>query len=71
MTGSGAEVLEIGSSDWVVVPRPGDAYAEDEEYFSKVHYWATPQEDCADDDPATTCKTQDDWVNAWSTLRGS
>jgi putative spermidine/putrescine transport system substrate-binding protein len=46
-------------------------HATDETYFSKVHYWATPQEDCADADAATTCKTQDDWVNAWSTLRGS
>ena len=47
-----------------------DYHAQDEAYFAKVHYWATPQEDCADADPATTCKTQDDWVNAWTTLRG-
>ena len=46
-------------------------HATDEEYFSRVHYWATPQEDCADDDAATTCKTQDDWVAAWTALRGS
>ena len=45
-------------------------HATDEAYFSKVHYWATPQQDCKDDDPTTTCKTQDDWVNAWTTLRG-
>jgi len=45
-------------------------HATDEAYFSKVHYWATPQQDCADSDPATTCVTQDDWVNAWTTLRG-
>jgi putative spermidine/putrescine transport system substrate-binding protein len=45
-------------------------HATDETYFSKVHYWATPQEDCADDDDATTCKTQDDWVAAWTALRG-
>ena len=45
-------------------------HATDEAYFSKVHYWATPQGDCADADPATTCVTQDDWVNAWTTLRG-
>jgi putative spermidine/putrescine transport system substrate-binding protein len=46
-------------------------HATDEEYFSRVHYWATPQEDCADTDDATTCKTQDDWVAAWTALRGS
>jgi putative spermidine/putrescine transport system substrate-binding protein len=45
-------------------------HATDEAYFSKVHYWATPQADCKDDDAATTCVTQDDWVNAWTTLRG-
>ncbi len=45
-------------------------HATDEEYFSRVHYWATPQEDCADADAATTCVTQDDWVAAWTTLRG-
>lgn len=45
-------------------------HATDEAYFSKVHYWATPQADCKDSDAATTCVTQDDWVNAWTTLRG-
>jgi putative spermidine/putrescine transport system substrate-binding protein len=46
-------------------------HATDEAYFAKVHFWATPQADCADDDAATTCKTQDDWVAAWTALRGS
>ena len=46
-------------------------HATDEEYYKKVYYWATPQADCADTDPATTCKTQEDWVNAWTALRGS
>ena len=46
-------------------------HATDEAYFSKVHYWATPQQDCADTDPSTTCKTQDDWVQAWTDIRGS
>jgi putative spermidine/putrescine transport system substrate-binding protein len=46
-------------------------HATDEAYFSKVHYWATPQADCKDTDATTTCVTQDDWVNAWTTLRGA
>jgi putative spermidine/putrescine transport system substrate-binding protein len=46
-------------------------HATDEAYFAKVAYWATPQEDCKDEDPATTCVTQDDWVQAWTDLRGS
>jgi putative spermidine/putrescine transport system substrate-binding protein len=45
-------------------------HATDEAYFAKVHYWATPQTDCKDNDAATTCVSQDDWVNAWTTLRG-
>jgi putative spermidine/putrescine transport system substrate-binding protein len=45
-------------------------HATDEEYFSRVHYWSTPQEDCADTDDATTCATQEDWVAAWTNLRG-
>jgi putative spermidine/putrescine transport system substrate-binding protein len=46
-------------------------HATDEAYFSKVYYWATPQADCADTDANTTCKTQDDWVQAWTDIRGS
>ena len=46
-------------------------HATDEAYYDKIWYWATPQEDCADTDDATTCKTQDDWVEAWNTLRGA
>jgi putative spermidine/putrescine transport system substrate-binding protein len=46
-------------------------HATDEAYYDKIWYWSTPQADCADTDSATTCKTQDDWVSAWNTIRGS
>ena len=46
-------------------------HATDEAYYSKIWYWSTPQADCADEDAATTCKNQDDWVAAWTALRGS
>ena len=46
-------------------------HATDEAYYDKIWYWSTPEEDCADDDADTTCVTQDDWVEAWTTLRGS
>jgi putative spermidine/putrescine transport system substrate-binding protein len=46
-------------------------HATDEAYYDKIWYWTTPQEDCADDDAATTCKDQDAWVEAWTTLRGA
>lgn len=46
-------------------------HATDEAYYSKIWYWTTPQADCADTDSATTCKDQDDWVEAWNTIRGA
>jgi putative spermidine/putrescine transport system substrate-binding protein len=46
-------------------------HANDEAYYSKIWYWSTPQADCADDDASTTCKNQDDWVEAWTKLRGA
>jgi putative spermidine/putrescine transport system substrate-binding protein len=46
-------------------------HATDEAYYSKIWYWSTPQADCADTDAATTCKDQDAWVAAWTTLRGA
>jgi putative spermidine/putrescine transport system substrate-binding protein len=46
-------------------------HATDEAYYDKIWYWSTPQADCADADSATTCVTQDDWVAAWTKLRGS
>jgi putative spermidine/putrescine transport system substrate-binding protein len=45
-------------------------HAQDEAYYDKIWYWSTPEEDCADEDANTTCVTQEDWVNAWTTLRG-
>jgi putative spermidine/putrescine transport system substrate-binding protein len=46
-------------------------HASDEAYWDNIYYWATPQESCADADEATTCVTQEDWVEAWTTLRGA
>jgi putative spermidine/putrescine transport system substrate-binding protein len=46
-------------------------HATDEAYYDKIWYWTTPQADCADTDAATTCKDQDDWVEAWTKLRGA
>jgi putative spermidine/putrescine transport system substrate-binding protein len=46
-------------------------HASDHAYWTNIYYWATPQANCADADEATTCVTQEDWVEAWTTLRGS
>jgi putative spermidine/putrescine transport system substrate-binding protein len=45
-------------------------HAEDEAYWEDVYYWTTPAADCADDDEATTCRTQADWQAAWTEIRG-
>ena len=46
-------------------------HATDQAYYDKIWYWSTPQADCADEDSATACKTQDDWISAWTELRGA
>jgi len=45
-------------------------HATDEDYFSDVWYWSTPREDCNDADDATTCKSIDDWIQAWTEITG-
>lgn len=60
--------------DYAETIAPGhceQTHATEEAYYDKVWYWSTPQADCADDDEATTCKDQDDWVEAWTKLRGA
>jgi SAM-dependent methyltransferase len=42
LTGCGAAVMDIGSSDWVVFPRSG-GYAGDEEYFLRCILWLVEQ----------------------------
>jgi len=44
-------------------------HAEDEAYFSKVYYWATPQKDCGDSRGAV-CKDFSEWLNAWTEIKG-
>jgi putative spermidine/putrescine transport system substrate-binding protein len=58
-----AETLSPGHCDLT--------HATDEAYYDKIWYWSTPQADCADADGATTCKNQDQWVEAWTKLRGA
>jgi putative spermidine/putrescine transport system substrate-binding protein len=44
-------------------------HAEDEDYFSKVHYWSTPQKECGDSRGAV-CKDFTEWVQAWTEIKG-
>jgi putative spermidine/putrescine transport system substrate-binding protein len=43
-------------------------HASDESWWKDVYYWTTPTADCGG--KGGTCKTQEDWVNAWTEIRG-
>jgi putative spermidine/putrescine transport system substrate-binding protein len=44
-------------------------HADDEKYFSEVHYWTTPTRQCGDERGAV-CKDYNDWVQAWTEIKG-
>ena len=44
-------------------------HAEDEAYFKKIWFWATPQSDCLDGRTDTKCVPYSEWTKAWSKLR--
>ena len=44
-------------------------HAEDTAYYDKIAFWQTPVSDCGDD-RGTECKTYDDWVQAWTEIKG-
>jgi putative spermidine/putrescine transport system substrate-binding protein len=44
-------------------------HADDEQYFSRVAYWNTPQAECGDD-RGDTCKDYSQWVQAWTEIKG-
>jgi putative spermidine/putrescine transport system substrate-binding protein len=43
-------------------------HASDASWWKNVYYWTTPTADCGG--KGGTCKTQQDWVNAWTEIRG-
>ena len=44
-------------------------HATDEDYFSKVYFWATPQKECGDSRGAV-CKDFSEWNAAWTEIKG-
>jgi putative spermidine/putrescine transport system substrate-binding protein len=43
-------------------------HAEDPGFWKRVYYWETPVADCADG--SGDCKDYNDWVQAWTTIKG-
>jgi len=46
-------------------------HAEDEAYFSKVHYWTTPIATCLDGRTDVKCTDYATWSKAWTEIRNS
>jgi putative spermidine/putrescine transport system substrate-binding protein len=44
-------------------------HANDQAYFSKVHYWTTPRTQCGDS-RGSVCKDYAAWVQAWTEVKG-
>jgi len=44
-------------------------HAADADYWKNVYYWTTPVSDCGDD-RGTKCKDYNDWVQAWTEIKG-
>lgn len=70
----GEAPVSQAACDAAEVQSPGhcEAYhATDAAYWEDVWFWSTPREDCNDTDEATTCKTMEDWINAWVEITGA
>jgi putative spermidine/putrescine transport system substrate-binding protein len=44
-------------------------HAGDTGFWKRVYYWETPLADCGDD-RGTVCKDYNDWVSAWTDIKG-
>jgi putative spermidine/putrescine transport system substrate-binding protein len=45
-------------------------HADDESYFSKVHYWTTPIVQCLDGRTDVKCTDYSEWTRAWTEIKG-
>ena len=44
-------------------------HANDPDFWKKVYYWITPVADCGDD-RGSVCKDNNDWIQAWTEIKG-
>jgi putative spermidine/putrescine transport system substrate-binding protein len=44
-------------------------HAADPDFWNRVYYWQTPLADCGDD-RGDACKDYNDWVSAWTEIKG-
>jgi putative spermidine/putrescine transport system substrate-binding protein len=68
------EANEIAAADKALGLPPDPQFcdnyhAADPEFWKRVYYWNTPLADCGDD-RGDTCKDYNDWVSAWTEIKG-
>jgi putative spermidine/putrescine transport system substrate-binding protein len=68
------EANEIAAADKALGlppdPKFCDNYhAADPAFWNRVYYWQTPLADCGDD-RGNVCKDYNDWVSAWTEIKG-
>jgi putative spermidine/putrescine transport system substrate-binding protein len=45
-------------------------HADDDAFWKDIWYWQTPTADCVDGRTDVTCKGFDDWIKAWTEIKG-
>lgn len=66
----GEAPANLGACDLTEDPNHCDTYhAKDEKYYDQISFWKTPISDCGNDS-GDKCKTYDDWVQAWTQIKG-
>jgi len=45
-------------------------HADDDAFWQDVWYWQTPTAECVDGRTDVTCKSFDDWIKAWTEVKG-
>jgi putative spermidine/putrescine transport system substrate-binding protein len=66
------DVVDAAGKKLGLAPDPkfcDEYHAGDAAFWKRVYFWKTPLADCGDDRGAT-CKDYNDWVSAWTEIKG-
>ena len=70
MVRRGAGQLEVVRADRRPRTTATIFHADDDAFWKDVWYWQTPTAECLDGRTDVTCKDFDDWVKAWTEIKG-
>ena len=66
----GEAPANVKACNFTTDPKFCDNYhAADPGFWDNVYYWITPVADCGDD-RGEVCKDNNDWVSAWTEIKG-